>query len=61
MHNLPRVTVRAKRAWSLLRRRKAFYLRLPNGKVALVDRGGWCHLQSGSVRAETLLDPAKKG
>jgi len=36
---------RDKRCWSLLRRRKAFFLRLGQGKkqeVLYVDSGGWC-------------------
>ena len=62
-HNLPRLTSRAKRAWSLLRRAKPFFL-VHQGETYYVDSGGWAKPvgKTGvvAVRASTLLDPAKK-
>ena len=62
-HNLPRLTSRAKRAWSLLRRAKPFFL-VNQGTTYFVDSGGWARpleeTKALPVRASTLLEPARK-
>ena len=59
----PRATSRSKRGWDLLVRRRSFWL-THNGAVYYVDRMGHAHPPdypaSNSVKASTLLEPAKR-